>query len=66
VPVLLAVGLAERPVEQICQMREDLAAGARGISGAVFREAWRSAFQYFAAAVGERGDGVAQEVTAGA
>jgi hypothetical protein len=64
VPVLLAVGLAERPIEQIAQMREDLATGARGISGAVFRETWRSALQHFAAAIGERGDGVAQEVTA--
>ena len=66
VPVLFAVGLAERPVEQISQVREDLAADARGVAGAKFREAWRSALQYLAAAIGERRDAVAQEVTAGA
>ena len=66
VPVLFAVGLAERPIEQISQMREDLAAGACGISGAIFRETWWSALQYFAGAIGERCDSVAQKVTAGA
>src|SRR5208283_651623 len=66
VPVLFAVGLAERPVEQISQMREDLSASARGITGAVFRKTWWSALQHFASAIGERGEGVAQEVTAGA
>ena len=66
VPVLFAVGLAERPIEQISQVGEDLATGARGVAGAVFRKSWWSALQHFATAICERGDGVAQKVTAGA
>jgi len=66
VPVLFAVGLAQRPIEQISKMGEDLTARARGVAGAKFRKTRRSALQHFAAAIGERGDGVAQEITAGA
>ena len=65
-PVLFAVGLAERPVEQVSQMRKDLAAGTRGFGGAIFRKTWWSALQNFAAPISERRDGVAQEITAGA
>src|SRR5260370_16449085 len=56
VPGLLALGDGERPVKQVAQVREDLGGRARFLSDVEAGEMVGSTAQGFAAAVGDGGD----------
>ena len=64
-PFHLAVGDGDGPVEEVADVGQDLAGGARGFGGAEGGEVRRRVAQRFGAAVGERGEDVAEEFDGG-
>jgi hypothetical protein len=64
-PNLLALRDRDRPIEKIAQVREDLRGRACLVADGEAGERIRSAAQCFAAAVGNRGDGVAKQLPCG-
>src|ERR1019366_10578684 len=62
VPLFLPSCHGERPVEQVADVRQDLARRAARFRGVVTGEFGRSAAHGFAAAIGQRGEGVAKKI----
>ena len=64
-PLVPALSERQRPIEQVAEVSEDLSRSSRGFANAKGRETIGRAAKSFGRAVSERGDGVAQELTAG-
>lgn len=63
-PSLCATGFGERPLEEITKMGEDLSRGTAGIAHPKFGEGCGGSAKRFRTAIGESGEGVAEEFTA--
>ena len=64
-PLMLALGEPQRPIQQVAHMRQNLYRSPSPFRCLKFSESAGCAAKSFAATIGERGDGMAQELALG-